>query len=152
MQSSQEGHPNVQGPHDQRAQRMLAHHAYASLVPASPPDRTSIAFPLPVEVQSQHLSLCTCVRPSRLQSPPICPHRNGGPCQQPTPQAPLICSALQKSICPWHLNQTLLVLEFWLVTTHATPILGAAFFKHKYLTNPAVTPEDRVIEAAGALA
>jgi hypothetical protein len=30
--------------------------------------------------------------------------------------------------------------------------LGAAFFKHKYLTNPMVTPEDRVIEAAGALA
>jgi hypothetical protein len=29
---------NVQGPHDQCAQRMLAHHAYASLVPASPPD------------------------------------------------------------------------------------------------------------------
>jgi hypothetical protein len=30
--------------------------------------------------------------------------------------------------------------------------LGAAFFKHKYLSNPAVTPEDRVIEAAGVLA
>jgi hypothetical protein len=30
--------------------------------------------------------------------------------------------------------------------------LGAAFFKHKYLTNSVVTPEDRVIEAAGALA
>ncbi len=34
----------------------------------------------------------------------------------------------------------------------ATRILGAAFFKHKYLTNPAVTPEDRVIEAAWVLA
>jgi hypothetical protein len=33
----------------------------------------------------------------------------------------------------------------------ATRILGAAFFKHKYLTNLAVTSEDRVIEAAGAL-
>jgi hypothetical protein len=42
--------------------------------------------------------------------------------------------------------------KFWLATTHVTRILGAAFFKHKYLTNPAVTPEDRVIEAAGALA
>jgi hypothetical protein len=42
--------------------------------------------------------------------------------------------------------------KFWLVTTCATCISGAAFFKHKCLTNPAVTPEDRVIEAAGALA
>jgi hypothetical protein len=42
--------------------------------------------------------------------------------------------------------------KFWLVITRATPISGAAFFKHKYLTNPTVTPEDRVIEAAGALA
>ena len=42
--------------------------------------------------------------------------------------------------------------KFWPVTTHATCILGAAFFKHKYLTNLAVTAEDRVIEAAGALA
>jgi hypothetical protein len=33
-----------------------------------------------------------------------------------------------------------------------TRISGAAFFTHKYLTNPTVTPEDRVIEAAGALA
>jgi hypothetical protein len=41
--------------------------------------------------------------------------------------------------------------KFWSVTTHATCILGAAFFKHKYLTNPAVTPEDRVIKAAGVL-
>jgi hypothetical protein len=30
--------------------------------------------------------------------------------------------------------------------------LGAAFFKHKYLINPAVTHKDRVIEAAEALA
>ncbi len=42
--------------------------------------------------------------------------------------------------------------KFWLVTTCATRILGAAFFKHKYLMNPTVTPEDRVIAAAGALA
>ncbi len=42
--------------------------------------------------------------------------------------------------------------KFWLVTMHATRISDAAFFKHKYLTNPMVTPEDRVIAAAGALA
>jgi hypothetical protein len=42
--------------------------------------------------------------------------------------------------------------KFWLVTMRATRISGAAFFKHKYLTNPVVTPEDRIIEAAGALA
>jgi hypothetical protein len=39
--------------------------------------------------------------------------------------------------------------KFWSVTTHATRIWGAAFFKHKYLTTPTVTPEDKVIAAAG---
>ncbi len=34
----------------------------------------------------------------------------------------------------------------------ATHISGAAFFKHKYLINPAVAPEHRVIKAAGTLA
>ncbi len=42
--------------------------------------------------------------------------------------------------------------KFWLVTMRATRISGKAFFKHKYLTNPTVTPEVRVIEAAGVLA
>jgi hypothetical protein len=42
--------------------------------------------------------------------------------------------------------------KIWLVTTCMTRILSTAFFKHKYLTNLVVTPEDRVIEAAGALA
>jgi hypothetical protein len=41
--------------------------------------------------------------------------------------------------------------KFWSVTMRATRISGAAFFNHKYLTNPMVTPEDRVIKAAGAL-
>jgi hypothetical protein len=42
--------------------------------------------------------------------------------------------------------------KFWSVTTRTTCISGAAFFKHKYLTNPVGTPKDRVIEAAGVLA
>jgi hypothetical protein len=42
--------------------------------------------------------------------------------------------------------------EFWLVTTRATRISSAAFFKHKNLTNPMVTPEDKIIKAAEALA
>ena len=42
--------------------------------------------------------------------------------------------------------------RFWSTTTRATRISGAAFFKHKHITTPHVTPEDRVIAAAGALA
>jgi hypothetical protein len=38
--------------------------------------------------------------------------------------------------------------KFWSTATQATQISGAAFFKHKYLTNPSVTPEDLVIAAA----
>jgi hypothetical protein len=41
--------------------------------------------------------------------------------------------------------------KFWTPTTCATCISGAAFFKHKYLTNPSVTPEDQVIAAAACL-
>ncbi len=41
--------------------------------------------------------------------------------------------------------------KFWTPTTRATRISGAAFFKHKYLTNPSVTPEDQVIAAAAHL-
>jgi hypothetical protein len=38
--------------------------------------------------------------------------------------------------------------KFWSTATQATQISGAVFFKHKYLTNPSVTPEDLVIAAA----
>ena len=37
-------------------------------------------------------------------------------------------------------------------TTHATRISGTVFFKHKYLTNPAVTPIDTIIAAAHGMA
>ena len=36
--------------------------------------------------------------------------------------------------------------------THATRISGAVWFKHKYLTNPTVTPEDYIVAAIGGLA
>lgn len=42
--------------------------------------------------------------------------------------------------------------RFWLTSTRATHISGAAFFKHKYITSPYVTPEDRVIAVAQAIA
>ena len=35
--------------------------------------------------------------------------------------------------------------------TRATRILATVFNKHKYITNPGVTPEDRVIATAGKL-
>jgi hypothetical protein len=41
--------------------------------------------------------------------------------------------------------------KFLTPTTRATCISGAAFFKHKYLTNSSVTPEDQVIAAAAHL-
>ncbi len=35
---------------------------------------------------------------------------------------------------------------------HGTRISGAVWFKHKYPTNPSVTPEDQIIAAIGGLA
>jgi hypothetical protein len=41
--------------------------------------------------------------------------------------------------------------KFWTVSTRAARVSGTAFFKHKYLTNPSVTPEDQIIAAAARL-
>ncbi len=42
--------------------------------------------------------------------------------------------------------------KFWSMATWATQILIAVFFKHKYLTNPLVAPEEIIIAAAENLA
>jgi hypothetical protein len=39
--------------------------------------------------------------------------------------------------------------KIWMKDTHATQVSGAAWFKHKYLTNPSVIPEDRIVAAIG---
>ena len=36
--------------------------------------------------------------------------------------------------------------------THAMQVSGTVWFKHKYLTNPSVTLEDRIVAAIGGLA
>jgi hypothetical protein len=41
--------------------------------------------------------------------------------------------------------------KFWTVSTRATRVSGTAFFKHKYLTNPSVTPKDQIIAVAARL-
>ena len=40
----------------------------------------------------------------------------------------------------------------WMKDTRATRISATVFHKHKYITNPSVTPEDHVIATAGKLA
>ena len=40
----------------------------------------------------------------------------------------------------------------WMKYTRATRILETVFLKNKYITNPDIMPEDRVIAAAGKLA
>jgi hypothetical protein len=42
--------------------------------------------------------------------------------------------------------------KFWSMATWATQILGATFFKHKYLSNLMPTPEDLVIAMGANLA
>jgi hypothetical protein len=41
--------------------------------------------------------------------------------------------------------------KFWMVSMRATRISGTASFKHKYLTNPSVTPKDQITVAAAHL-
>ena len=40
----------------------------------------------------------------------------------------------------------------WMKDTRATQILATVFHKHKYITNPDITPKDRVISSAKKLA
>jgi hypothetical protein len=151
-QPCQEGHPNVQGPHGQRTQRMLAHHAYASWSQLLP------------QIECQLLLLCQLkVYPNILANAHLYGHHN----YNHHPFVPIGVEALVHD-CPHNRRlfaqhcRKVFVLgistkhyrcwKFWLVTTRATRILGAAFFKHKYLTNTTVTPEDRVIAVAGPLA
>ncbi len=42
--------------------------------------------------------------------------------------------------------------KIWMKDMHGTHISGAVWFKHKYLTNLSVAPEDRIIAAIGGLA
>ena len=41
--------------------------------------------------------------------------------------------------------------QIWMQDTRATRISGTVFFKHKYLTNPTVSPEDAIIAATNNL-
>jgi hypothetical protein len=42
--------------------------------------------------------------------------------------------------------------KVWMVDSHDVHTSGATWFKHKYLTNPSLTPEDQIIAAIGGLA
>ena len=42
--------------------------------------------------------------------------------------------------------------KMWTKGTIATRISATVFHKHKYITNPSVTPDDRVIGTSGKLA
>jgi hypothetical protein len=42
--------------------------------------------------------------------------------------------------------------KIWMKDTHTTQVSRAVWFKHKYLTNPSVTPEDQIVAAIGGLA
>ena len=44
------------------------------------------------------------------------------------------------------------MLEIAMYKTHATKISNTVFFKHKYLTNPTISPADAILAAAADLA
>jgi hypothetical protein len=81
--------------------------------------------------------------------PPICPHRHGGPCNNQPHKSHLFAQHCIKAFVLGTSTEHSWCWKFWLVTMRVTHISGAAFFKHKYLTNPTVTPENRVVKAAG---
>ena len=62
-----------------------------------------------------------------------------------------IRTALQQRLCARHINQTHRCWNLWNTSTKALCVSGTVFFKHKYITNPSVTPEDAVISAANRM-
>ena len=52
----------------------------------------------------------------------------------------------------WHVHRALLCWKIWSMATHITCIAATVFFKHKYLTNPSISPSNALIAAAVNLA
>jgi hypothetical protein len=42
--------------------------------------------------------------------------------------------------------------KVWMKDIHTMQVSGAVWFKHKYLTNQSITPEDQIVPAIGGLA
>ncbi len=99
-----------------------------------------------------NLSAYVQVWASRLQQTSICSNQDGGPCTQQTTQTSNLWRTLQKAFVLGTSTKHFWCWEFRSTATQATWISGAMFFKHKYLTNTSVTPEDLVIPAATNLA
>eukprot|EP00804_Cyclotella_cryptica_P025740 CCRYP_002932-RA/>CCRYP_002932-RA protein AED:0.32 eAED:0.32 QI:0/0/0/1/0.25/0/5/0/519 len=97
--------------------------------PKSPPMLTSMGH----MITTPHPSFRLVWRPSFMISPI-------GARPRPT---------LLKRLDHRHINRA---LPIWSPTTRSTRIAATVFFKHKYLTNPSVTPTDALIAAAANLA
>jgi hypothetical protein len=93
------------------AQWLRPYFPFASLVPTSSTGRKAISSPLTITTTSQLIHLCARLWPSGLQQISICSNQDGGPSTQQTTQMFDLCRTLQKGVCPWHVHQTLLVLE-----------------------------------------
>jgi hypothetical protein len=145
-------HPDIQGPLCQHPQWLCPYFPFAPMAPTSPTGRMATSSPPTIATKSQLIHLCAHLWPPRLQETSICSNQDRGPCTQQTTQMSNLHRTLQKGICLWQSHRTLPVLEILVNGNPSYSNLRRCVFKHKYLTNLLVTPEDLVIATAKNLA
>jgi hypothetical protein len=111
MQHGQISHPNIQGHLFWCHQWLCPHTPDTPLVPTSPACRTAPSSPLTITTPSQLICLCTHLWQPQLQRTSIRSYWDGSPCTQQTTHMSNLHRTLQRGVCPWHIHQTLSVLE-----------------------------------------
>jgi hypothetical protein len=128
-QHGQKSHPNIQGPLCWCPQWLCPHFPYTPLVPTFPTGRTTTSSPPTITTPSQLICLCTHLWPPQLQHTSIRSNWDGGPCTGQTTQMSNLCRTLQKGVCPWHVHQTLSVLEILVKGNPSYANLGCHVFQ-----------------------
>eukprot|EP00804_Cyclotella_cryptica_P002412 CCRYP_004109-RA/>CCRYP_004109-RA protein AED:0.25 eAED:0.31 QI:0/0/0/1/0.33/0.25/4/0/631 len=76
---------------------------------------------------------------------------HGSPCPRQTPPPQIFCPTLHQGYVIGTSHEHYRCWKVWTPTSSTTRISATVFFKHKYITNPSVTPADAIIAAAANL-
>ena len=125
----------------------------ASMLPTVTTNVTAAQPNWQLQHNTTHFYLRSAPRPSRLQRKTIRPAWHGGINTRQAPPTKHIRTTLQQGLCIGYVTRALQVLS-GMVQRHESykSYMPGVSFKHKYLTNPHVTPEDQVMAAAANLA
>ena len=117
----------------------------------NPTSQTTTPPPTTVPSQPENICLHPHVWRPLLQCGALHPHGRGNPC----PRKAQKCRTFEEHCGKgWVLGTSFKYYRAWTVwikTTRSLRISATIFHKQKYISNPAVTPANQVLSAAGAL-